>query len=488
MNQSNQSFTPNTLARPVAPSLPILTVTQLTQAIQRSLEATFPLLWLQGEISNCTKHASGHLYFSLKDAYAQISAVMFRSDVARLKVLPSHGDQVKVFGELSLLPARGTYQLIVRELVLMGIGELLLKFEERKRALQERGWFAQARKRPLPHLPKRIGVVTSPTGAVIQDILHILTRRYGNFHLILYPVKVQGEGAAEEIAYAIEQCNRHQVADVLIVGRGGGSIEDLWAFNEECVAAAIFHSRIPIISAVGHETDYTIADWVADVRAPTPSAAAEMVLAEKGQLLRQLTLLRSRCQQALQQHLRRESIRLQGLKRHPYFLSLRPVIAPKTQELDHLQMALQEAMLKRLHQLHWQVDSLKKRLIPYEPSQRIRAWQERLNTLQRNLYKAFRLRYIACAKQCDPTLLTTRLSKQFAHLWSRKSERLRHMQRALASVDPTAVVQRGYGLLFSEKTERVITSILTLEVGEHVRMRLADGEVSARIEQIHRKH
>lgn len=453
-----------TLPRPVAKSLPVLTVTQLTQAIQRSLEATFPLVWLQGEISNCTKQNSGHLYFSLKDAHTQISAVMFRADAARLKLLPSNGDQVKVFAELTVFPARGIYQLIVRELTWVGIGELLLKFEERKKALKERGWFAEARKRPLPHLPRRIGVITSPTGAVIQDILHVLTRRYGNFHLVLYPVKVQGEGAAEEIAQAIEQCNAHALADVLIVGRGGGSIEDLWAFNEECVAAAIFHSRIPIISAVGHETDYTIADWVADVRAPTPSAAAEMVLAEKGQLLRQLSLLRSRCQQALQQHIRRESIRLAGLKKHPYLLSLNPIIAPKTQELDHLQTALYDAILQRIQALRWQVESLKKRLIPYQPTQRIYAWKERINTLQRNLYRTF-----------------------VTYILKRKAERLRNLTTTLSAVDPTAVIQRGYGLLFSEKDQRVITSIRTLTVGEHVRIRLADGELSTCVEAIHPK-
>lgn len=479
----NRSISPT---RPIAPSLPILTVTQLTQAIQRSLEATFPLLWLQGEISNCTKQSSGHLYFSIKDAHTQISAVMFRADASRLKILPTNGDQVKVFAELTLFAARGSYQLVVRELALMGVGELLLKLEERKKALQERGWFDQARKRPLPHLPNRIGVVTSPTGAVIQDILHVLTRRYGNFHLILYPVKVQGEGAAEEITQAIEQCNLHDVADVLIVGRGGGSIEDLWAFNEECVASAIFHSRIPIVSAVGHETDYTIADWVADVRAPTPSAAAEMVLAEKGQLLKQLSLLRSRCRQSLEQHLRREAIRLQGIKKHPYLLSLRPLLQPKMQQVDYLQTVLQDAIKQRLQQLRLHVDSLQKRLIPYQPTQRIRVWQERLNTLQRNLNKAFLARYTACSKQCDAALLRTSLNQQFTLLLNQKSQRLRDLKLALLAIDPTAVVKRGYGLLFSEKGQRVITSVKNLDIGERVTMRLADGEIIARIEQIER--
>lgn len=473
--------------RPISPTLPPLTVTQLTQAIQRSLEATFPVLWVQGEISNFTRPASGHLYFSIKDANTQISAMMFRTDAAQLKVLPSNGDMVKVCAELTLFPARGIYQLVVRELSLTGIGELLLKFEERKKALKERGWFDEKRKRPLPHLPKRIGVVTSPTGAVIQDILHILTRRYGNFHLILYPVKVQGEGAAEEIALAIEQCNRYAIADVLIVGRGGGSIEDLWAFNEECVASAIFHSRIPIISAVGHETDYTIADWVADKRAPTPSAAAEMVLAEKTQLLQQLTILQSRLKTALQQHIRRESIRLQGLKKHPYLLSLRPILGPKNQQLDYLQTALQEAISRRLHTCHAQLDSFKKQLVPYQPARRIQAWKEKLSQLERALYRAHLARLSACAKSSEPALLKARLLQNFERLLNRRKERLRDLKRALFSVSPTAVLERGYGLVFSEKDAHMVTSVESIQVGQRVRIKLFDGQLTAAIDHVELK-
>jgi exodeoxyribonuclease VII large subunit len=267
---------------------PILTVSQLSQAIKLSLETAFPFVQLQGEISNCKPHSSGHLYFSLKDAHAQISAVMFRPDAATLKFTPKDGTQVIAIGEINVYPTSGKYQIVVRELRPMGIGELLLKLEELKMKITKLGWFRKEHKKPLPKFPKRIGVVTSPTGAAIQDMLNILTRRFSGFHLILYPVKVQGEGAAQEIAHAIEQFNHYELADVLIVGRGGGSIEDLWAFNEEVVAKAIFESKIPIISAVGHETDHCIADYVADIRAPTPSAAAEIVIAEKGQQLHHL--------------------------------------------------------------------------------------------------------------------------------------------------------------------------------------------------------
>ncbi len=276
-------------------NVPPLTVSQLTNAIKLNLESTFPRIHLQGEISNFKVQTSGHLYFSLKDVHAQISVVMFKADASLLKIMPKAGDQVIVKGALNVYPPKGNYQLIVRELAYVGIGELLQKLEALKFKLHQMGWFKNSHKKPLPRFPQRIGVVTSPTGAVIQDILNVLSRRFSGFHLILNPVKVQGEGAADEISQAIEDFNRYQSVDVMIVGRGGGSLEDLWAFNEEIVAKAIFHSQIPIISAVGHETDHCIADYVADVRAPTPSAAAEIVIAEKKQQIDYLMRCKNAC-------------------------------------------------------------------------------------------------------------------------------------------------------------------------------------------------
>lgn len=281
----------------------VLTVTELTLAIKKNLESRFPIVSVRGEISNFKEQSSGHLYFTLKDAEAQISAALFKGSARGLARLPKNGDQVIVKGELSVYPPRGNYQIIVRDLQYAGVGELLLKLHELKAKLEAKGWFEESRKKALPKMPKTIGVVTSPTGAVIQDILHILSRRFSGVHLILNPVKVQGEGAAQEIAQAIEQFNKHNLVDVLIVGRGGGSLEDLWAFNEEIVASAVFHSKIPIISAVGHETDYCIADFVADVRAPTPSAAAEIVIAEKTQHLEHLILTQKRLKQSLKHRL-----------------------------------------------------------------------------------------------------------------------------------------------------------------------------------------
>jgi exodeoxyribonuclease VII large subunit len=312
----------------------VFTVSELTFAIKSLLEPNFRSISVQGEISNFKLQSSGHLYFSLKDSGSQISAALFRGNAADLPRMPKDGDQVIAKGEISLYAPRGQYQIIIRELQFLGVGELLLKLHQLKEQLEKRGWFDPARKKALPKLPRRIGVVTSPTGAVIQDILNILTRRFAGFQVILNPVKVQGEGAAQEIAQAIADFNKYGLADVLIVGRGGGSIEDLWAFNEEVVAKAIFESKIPIISAVGHETDFTIADWVADVRAPTPSAAAEIAIAEKEGLLRFLAQAEQHCKQRVLQTIHQYRQRLSALQKHPLLSSPYGILAPSIQRLD----------------------------------------------------------------------------------------------------------------------------------------------------------
>jgi exodeoxyribonuclease VII large subunit len=256
----------------------ILTVTDLTERIKGLLEGAFPDLWVEGEISNLTVPQSGHAYFTLKDARNQIRAVLFRSSQKNLKFTLQHGMLVICRGRVSVYGPRGEYQLILDYIEPKGVGALQKAFEELKTRLDKEGLFDRERKRPLPLLPRRIGIVTSPTGAAIRDILRVIKRRHPRIHIMLYPVPVQGPEAAPAIVEAIEYFNREAAVDVMIVGRGGGSLEDLWAFNEEAVARAIFASQVPVISAVGHETDYTISDFVADLRAPTPSAAAEMVV------------------------------------------------------------------------------------------------------------------------------------------------------------------------------------------------------------------
>ncbi len=292
----------------------VFTVSELTSQIKEILEGTFVGIWVEGEISNLRRPSSGHMYLTLKDETTQVSAVMFRSSSRDLRFAPKDGLAVIVYGRVSVYERRGEYQIAVEYMEPKGIGALQLAYEQLKERLAQEGLFDPAHKKPLPLLPQKVGVITSATGAAIRDILHVIHRRFANLQVILYPVQVQGETAAGEIARAIEEMNRWGKIEVLIVGRGGGSIEDLWAFNEEKVARAIFASRIPIISAVGHETDYTIADFVADVRAPTPSAAAEIVVTSKDQLCQRTDELVGRMVSSLQLRLQRHATALSHLK------------------------------------------------------------------------------------------------------------------------------------------------------------------------------
>ncbi len=289
----------------------ILTVTQLTYQIKNLLEGTFPDVWVEGEISNLTVPQSGHAYFTLKDEQSQVKAVLFRSAQRHLKFTLQHGMQVICRGRVSVYEPRGEYQVIVDYVEPRGIGALQKAFEELKAKLEKEGLFARERKKPLPLLPRRIGIVTSPTGAAIRDILRVIRRRHPRMEILIYPVPVQGVEAVPAITEAVQYFNREQNVDVMIVGRGGGSLEDLWAFNEEAVARAIFASRIPVISAVGHETDYTIADFVADLRAPTPSAAAEMVVESEAHLRETVLSFESRLASSIRQELERRTASVQ---------------------------------------------------------------------------------------------------------------------------------------------------------------------------------
>lgn len=277
----------------------IYTVSEITNYIRMILQDSFPSVWVEGEITNYHPHSSGHFYFSVRDANAVLKCAMFKRANEKLKFKLKDGMKVICFGGISVYPVKGDYQLIVEEIEPKGIGALQLKFEELKKNLQKEGLFDQAHKVPIPYLPTRIGVVTSPTGAAIRDILNIARRRFSNVEIIINPVRVQGDGSAKEISDAIMQFNRLKNIDVMIVTRGGGSLEDLWAFNEEAVARAIYDSEIPVISAVGHEIDYTISDFVADFRAPTPSAAAELVIPRKEDLVNSIDTFKIRLRNSL---------------------------------------------------------------------------------------------------------------------------------------------------------------------------------------------
>lgn len=345
----------------------IYSVGELTREIKVLLETTIPIVWVMGEISNLKLHSSGHLYFSLKDRDSQLVCVMWRSRNIGLFFTPQDGMKVLALGKVTVYEKRGYYQFDVIKMQPAGIGELQLEFERLKNKLQQEGLFRADLKKPLPAYPWRIGIVTSPTGAAIQDLVNILNRRFPGIELILRPVKVQGEGAAEEIATAIDEFNEYGQVDVLIVGRGGGSLEDLWAFNEEVVARAIFRSKIPIISAVGHEVDFSISDFVADLRAPTPSAAAELAVPDRNEVLNRVLQYRKRIVEMCANFIQLQRERLNSLITSYRFLRTPDLVRQYQQRLDELTHSLQLSAEHRIQLLSQQVHNLSHRLQALAP-------------------------------------------------------------------------------------------------------------------------
>lgn len=482
-----------------------LTVTQLTMAIKNLLEPRFHQVKVQGEISDCKVHSSGHLYFNLKDKNSQISAALFKGNAQSLSRLPKSGDQVTVTGSLSIYAPRGNYQLIVREVLYSGVGDLLLKLHQTKEKLEKWGWFDPSRKKKLPQIPKRIGVVTSPTGAVIRDIIHVLSRRFSNIHLILNPVKVQGEGSAQEIAQAIKDFNTYQLADVLIVGRGGGSLEDLWSFNEEIVAEAIFHSTIPIISAVGHETDFSLADFVADVRAPTPSAAAEIVIAEKAQLSQALLSYRNQMQKGLSHRLARDKAQLKGIARQTVFTSPYALLGRYFQQLDDFRDRLDLTIFQKLAHFRSIIEEKKQQATVYQPKKQLEFFKSKIDdyrnridlTLQHHLrhYRSlldgkkqqltltqpikqlefFKEKMVSFQKKLDSSLLLPLMQKK---------EKLLQTINHLKSLDPKNLLKKGYSILFSEKTGSLILSTDNIAKNDTIIAHLCDGKITANVTEV----
>ncbi len=351
-----------------APAEPkVHSVTEITRDIKRVITSSFGALWIEGELSGYKKHTSGHHYFTLKDANAAIACTCWRGSASRLTFGPEDGMKVQAFGQLDVYEVQGKYQFIVTTMRPAGIGELQRAFELMKKKLQAEGLFEAARKRKLPLFPQRIGIVTSPTGAAIQDMKTVAAKRWPAAQLILCPVNVQGAGAADEIAVAIELFNRRQAADVLIVGRGGGSIEDLWSFNEEVVARAIFISQIPVVSAVGHEVDFTIADFVADLRAPTPSAAMEMVLPDVRDVEAKVRVLGRRVQSRLVERLRLLRSRLLVASQHYALREPVNIVRRQSQRVDELHTRLDSAFESIAVDQRNQVNRLKELLMLFRP-------------------------------------------------------------------------------------------------------------------------
>lgn len=461
-----------------------LTVTELTFAIKKHLESNFPLVSVRGEISNLKEQSSGHFYFTLKDAESQISAVLFKGYAKSMTRLPKSGDQVIIEGELNVYAPRGNYQLLVKKVEYAGVGELLLKLHVLKAKLQERGWFDPKNKKSLPKQPRTIGVVTSPTGSVIQDILHILSRRFSGFHLILNPVKVQGEGAAFEIAQAIGQFNQYKLADVVIVARGGGSLEDLWPFNEEIVAAAIFASEIPIISAVGHETDFSLCDFVADVRAPTPSAAAEMVVQEKKHFEERLLQSKKRLGQTLFLLVREKQRSLSSLIKQPLFTASDHWLGNYYQRLDEIQSDLADRARFLIDRKKNFLEALQKQAGAQKPTARIDTMRKQLLTFDKRLTLFFKQLLLQKKQLFSSARLRHELLAALLRQIQQKKERLSRLSAHLKTSDPKNLLTKGYCILFAQNSDSAILSCQELIQGEEIRILLHDGQAAAKITEI----
>lgn len=440
----------------------IYSVSQLNQSVRLMLENQLGAVWLTGEISNFSQPVSGHWYLSLKDENAQVRCAMFRMKNLRVSFRPTNGMQVLVRANVSLYEPRGDYQLIIESMHLAGEGLLMQQFEALKLKLAAEGLFAQHLKKNLPHFSKAVGIITSKTGAALQDILHILQRRDPSLKIIIYPTAVQGKDAATDIAQMIELANQRQEVDVLIVGRGGGSLEDLWCFNEEMVARAIFHSHLPVISAVGHETDVTIADFVADVRAPTPSAAAELVSRNQTELLQQLQYRRQRLEIALDR-----------------------LFAEKRQKLKHLSL--------RLHNQHPQAQLRIQQQLITQLSHRLQQtlrhhWQktaENLTALSMRLYKnPLPLRLQQYEQQLAQ--LKVRLNSHMNLTLSLQQKQLAHLCGKLDSLSPLKVLARGYSITQNQQNF-TIRSIKDVNVGEHIKTRLTDGDIISQVIRLEEK-
>lgn len=435
----------------------ILTVSELTQQIKEALELRFSDVWVEGEISNLRIPPSGHVYFTLKDDFSQIRAVLFRMRSRGLRFIPEDGLHVVCRGRVSLYEKRGEYQIIIEEIEPKGIGALQLAFLQLKERLEKEGLFDPRHKKPIPAFPQTIGIVTSPTGAVIQDMIQIIQRRFQNVSILLYPVRVQGEGASKEIAEGIRYLNKTKQVDVIIVGRGGGSIEDLWAFNEEEVARAIYHSKIPVISAVGHETDYTISDFVADLRAPTPSAAAELVVKDKKDLERQLQYLRTRLENLVRTSLEEARTNLSSLIRY--------LSDPKKRIEDYF-LRLDDLLHRAKRSLIWDIR---------------RKDEKRLNLIQR-----LELRNPLYAIKHLEASLSGRengLSRGMRHLIEMKKEALRGIIGKLESLSPLAILERGYSITRKLPHLEILRHASQVRAGDQVEVKLYQGTLLCGIEE-----
>jgi exodeoxyribonuclease VII large subunit len=440
----------------------VLTVSELTGQIRALLEERYVEVWVEGELSNSRVWNTGHMYFTLKDGAAQLRGVMFRSAVRALRFEPRDGLRVVARGRISVYDPKGEYQIVCEHLEPEGLGALQLAFDQLKQRLSAEGLFDPDRKRPLPTLPRKIGVVTSPDGAAVRDIIQVLRRRYPNAHIVIRPTRVQGAGAAPDIARALAAIGQVPGVDVVIVGRGGGSIEDLWAFNEEVVARAIAECPVPTISAVGHETDVTIADFVADLRAPTPSAAAEIVVAKKDDVGAHIDRLAQRARTSLDARVRRHESRLRAVLARPGYAGVQGRVAMRGRHAAELSYELRQSVRAQLASFERTYQSLRLGLETFDLRRRLGRGRARLLEADGQLTGAS------------------------AHARHRADRRLRGAAARLHALSPLAVLGRGYAVCWNADRTVVIRDSAAVATGDRLRVTLAHGELDCDV--INRSH
>ncbi|PHD73861.1 exodeoxyribonuclease VII large subunit [Bacillus sp. AFS043905] len=438
-----------------------LSVSALTKYIKRKFDADPHLqnVYIKGEISNFKQHTSGHMYFTLKDEKARLLSVMFAANNKGMKFLPENGMKVLVKGDISLYEAGGQYQLYVKSMAPDGVGDLYLAYEQLKKKLEGAGLFLAEHKKPIPQYPKSVGVITSPTGAALRDILTTIKRRYPIARIIVYPALVQGNNAAKSIAKAISMANARAESDVLIVGRGGGSIEELWAFNEEIVAESIYDSDIPVISAVGHETDFTIADFVADMRAPTPTGAAELAVPHLNEILERLMNRKNRLTRSIQEAVNFERTRLTRMERSYAFRYPHKMYEQKLEQLDKTMDRLGRTstryFMKKRDELNQLNDILKKQ----HPEQAVKNAKDELQQHAKVLRRAMEA------------------------IYRHKSQQFVHITATLSALSPLKIMERGYGLVFAED-ETLVKSTQQVSKGDKIAVTIKDGILECEIKEI----
>ena len=440
------------------PERRIMTVSELTGKIRDLLAKNFTDITVQGEISNCREAQSGHIYFTLKDDRAQVRCVFFKQQQRGIKFRPEDGLQMSIRGSISVYETRGEYQIYVENLEPIGLGALQLAFEQLKKRLQAEGLFNPARKKPLPLLPSRIGIITSPRGAAVRDVVRILTRRFPNVHLAVYPVRVQGEGSAEEIVKALKFFNAKKMVDVLILARGGGSLEDLWAFNEEIVARAIFASEIPVISGIGHETDFTIADFVADLRASTPSAAAELVVQTRAEFDKHIAELRETLAGLVRYRLLELSRRVHELSARRGFRRPLDLLRQQRQRADEMTSRLALGLRARLEQSRKRFTAAHLRIASFDFRVKISAFRLRLER-----------------RSADLGVRAERLLRK-------KRDRLEKLALQLQERSPLRVLERGYAIA-TDAAGNLLRSAENVALGDTVAIQLHRGKLSTEVKR-----